>query len=400
MTAASKSRAKLTYISAFILLFLMTSCTGFMGTDEGIENSKLNRDPHVKNEEITALANAELAKLSRNLTTHGPNGEEPVLASSIQLTSKDKEEVRELNLKAAISMHYMGSDWSITQVRALIKRFSELGIEVIEVTDANFKPQKQISDIEAILKKEPDILVSIPVDVVATAPIYQKAVDQGVKIVFMNQAAVGLRPGVDYVTIVSPDDYGNAARGAHMIARELGGKGKVGVIYHGADFSTTSIRFMAFQDAIRLYPDISIEEAQGISGPDFKGEAEQAASGMLLRHPDLDAIWGIWDDPTEGILAAARKSDRHDLIVTTVDLGTEVAIEMAKDGMIKGVGAQTVYEMGVTEATAAALAMLGKEVPIFIVMEGIATDRKNLLDVWKRVYNQDPPRELLDAYNN
>jgi ribose transport system substrate-binding protein len=149
-----------------------------------------------------------------------------------------------------------------------------------------------------------------------------------------------------------------------------------------------------------MYPVISIVEAQGISGPDFESEAKDAVSGMLQRHPDINAIWGVWDVTTKGIIEAAKRAGREDHVITTVDLGEDVALDMAKKGLVKGLGEQTVYDAGVTEATVAALAAIGKPVPEFIVMDGITTDRDNLLKVWKRVYHEDPPEELISAFNN
>ena len=69
-----------------------------------------------------------------------------------------------------------------------------MGIRVIAVTDANFKPEKQVSDIETVLAKKPNIIISIPTDPVATAAAYRKAGRQGVKLVFMDNVPNGLRP--------------------------------------------------------------------------------------------------------------------------------------------------------------------------------------------------------------
>jgi len=49
------------------------------------------------------------------------------------------------------------------------------------------------------------------------------------------------------------------------------------------------------------------------------------------------------------------------LVVTTVDLGTDTVLYAAR-GEILAVGAQLPYDLGVAEAKAAALALLGKPV--------------------------------------
>ncbi len=113
--------------------------------------------------------------------------------------------------------------------------------------------------------------------------------------------------GQDYVSVVSADNYGNGVAAAHLMAQALGCEGKVGAIYHEADFFVTRQRWDAFKATIEeSYPGIEIVEEQGITGPDFTGDAEKAASAMLTKVPDLDGIWGVWDVPAEGVVAAAR----------------------------------------------------------------------------------------------
>ena len=77
--------------------------------------------------------------------------------------------IKEMGATAAIVMHYGGNDWSQAQINGLQTQFGAMGIEVIAVTDAGFKPEKQVSDLETIMAQSPDIIVSIPTDPTATA---------------------------------------------------------------------------------------------------------------------------------------------------------------------------------------------------------------------------------------
>lgn len=118
---------------------------------------------------------------------------------------------------------------------------------------------------------------------------------------------------------------------AHLHALALQGKGKIGLIYHAADFFVTQQRYQGFKTTIQQnYPGITIVTEQGIGGPDFAGDAEKAASAMLTKYSDLKGIWAVWDVPAEGVLAAARSAQRNDLLVATEDLGLNAAINMAQ----------------------------------------------------------------------
>jgi ribose transport system substrate-binding protein len=208
----------------------------------------------------------------------------------------------------------------------------------------------------------------------------------------------GFVPGENYISVVSADNFGNGVASAHLMAQALEGEGEVGIIYHEADFFVTRQRYDAFKQTIEEnYPGITIAEEQGITGPDFPGDAERAAAAFLTRNEDLDGIWAVWDVPAEGVMAAARNAGRDDLVITTIDLGLNVALEIARGGVVYGLGAQRPFDQGVTEAKLAAYGLLGKEAPPYVALNALPVTRENVLDAWETVYHAAPPAELVEA---
>jgi ribose transport system substrate-binding protein len=296
-------------------------------------------------------------------------------------------------------MHYGGNDWAIAQIAGLKEEFGKLGIKVVAVTDANFKPDKQVSDLETVLSQKPNIIVSIPTDPVATASAYKRATEAGVKLVFMDNAPKGMTGGKDYVSVVSADNFGNGVTSAHLMAKALGGKGDIGLVYHEADFFVTKQRYDGFKQTItRQYPDIKIVEEKGIAGPDYAGDAQNAANAMLSKHANLAGIWGVWDVPAEGIMAAARTSGRTDLKIATEDLGKNVAIALAKKQLIVGLGAQVPFDQGITEAELGAAALIGKKTAPYVAHSALPVEHENVLAAWKQVYHEDPPKDIQDSF--
>lgn len=348
---------------------------------------------------VVAKIDAALEEITGQVLSTGPNGEEPSSVDSTQVTDEQAAEVASLGLTAAIVMHYGGNDWANAQIAGLNAEFDRLGIEVIATTDADFDPATQVSQIETVLTQDPDIIVSIPTDTVATASAYRKAVDQGVKLVFMDNVPEGFVAGEDYVSMVSADNYGNGVTSAYLLARELGGAGQIGIIYHEADFFVTQQRFDGFRATItEEFPDIEIMQEQGIAGPDFAGDAQGVANAMLTRNADLDGIWAVWDVPAEGVLAAARETGRTDIKIATQDLGTNVALALARDEMVVGLGAQLPYDQGVAEADLAALSVLGEDVPAYVALSSLPVDHENVLEAWELVYHSEAPDSVRDAY--
>lgn len=337
-----------------------------------------------------------LAALQGKILSKGPNGEEPAPASSVSLSAEEIEKIRGLKAKAAIVLHYARNDWSEAQVAGLKSQFDKMGIEVIAVTDAGFIAERQVANIESVLMQHPQIIVSIPTDAVFTAAAYKKASQQGVKLVFMDNIPQGFEAGKDYVSVVSADNYGNGVASAHLMAMALQSKGQIGLVYHAADFFVTRQRYDAFKKTIaENYPDIRIVAEQGIREPDFYGDADRAAYVMLTANQNLNGIWAVWDVPAEGVIAAARTVGKEHLVITTIDLGLNVAIDMAQpNGLVKGVGAQRPYDQGVVEALLAGYGLLGKPAPAYVALPALAVTRENLPDAWKTVYHAEAPGSI------
>src|SRR5689334_23199822 len=338
------------------------------------------------------LALQHRAQQFTRLLGKGPNGEEPEIAASIRLTEEELARIQAMNARAAIVLHYGANDWTRGQVEGLRHQFAAMGVEVVAITDAGFDAARQAADIEAVLAQRPDVIVSVPVDPVATAGAYAAAAAKGVRLVFMENTPRGLAAGKDYVSVVSADNYGNGAASAELMAEALGGAGEVGVVAHAADFFVTRQRREAFAETLaRPLPDVRIVAEEGVAGPDYAGDAARAAAAMLRARPGLKGVWAVWDVPAEGVIAAARAAGRHDLAVTTIDLGRNVALEMARGGLVKGVAAQRVYDQGVTEALLAGYGLLGKPAPAYVALPALPVTGADLADAWQIVYRRPNP---------
>lgn len=381
-------------LAIFFLLILSMVLTG-CGSSKTTSTDQTTKKNKNYSDTTTGPLTINPAIPDLKVLDKGPNGEQAVSAKTLQLTQDELKKIKAGNYTAAIVMHYSGTDYMSAEVNAMKDTFQKMGIKVVAVTDAQFKAEKEVNDIETVLAKKPDVMISVPVDAVSTADAYKKAVNQGVKLVFMDGSAKGLVPGKDYVSVVTGDNSGNGALAADIMAEKIGGKGKIGVVYHDVNFFVTKNRSDAFIARIKeKYPNIQIVAQGGITDPN---QGEAVASAMLTRHPDLKGIFAPWDVPAEGVMSAVRTAGKNDLVVTTVDLGTNVAISIAGDGIVKGLGAQLPYDQGVAEAIVAGYGLLGKQAPPYIVTPAIKVTKDNILDEWKLIYGVDAPQTVQDA---
>ena len=343
---------------------------------------------------------AALAGLSSKVFATGPFGETPTAPSAITLTDTEIAQVKAMNATAAIAMHIQG-DWTNAQIAGLTATFNKLGIKIVSNTNGEGKTEKQVADIETALVQKPSVFVSIPWSPGDEVAAYQKIVASGAKLVFADNAIPGFKAGKDYVSTVSADNYGNGVAAAYLMAKSLKAKngdyvGSIGIVWFDIDFFVTNQRRDGFRNTIKAcFPNIKVAEDQGFpSGSDLAGAAETVTSAMLARNPKLDGIWAVWDQPAEGVIAAARAAGRNDLIVTTEDLGLTAALSIKKGEFITGLGAQRPYDQGVAEATLAAYALLGKTAPAYVAANALPVTKDNLLDAWQAVYHADPPAQL------
>ena len=131
---------------------------------------------------------------------------------------------------AGLVMHTMDAGWPHLQVAGITNTLKDYGIEVIGATDAKFNVGQQISDLEQMIARKPDVIFSIPIDPKSEFEAYKKAAAAGIKLVFLDNVPVNMAPGKDYVSVVAADNEKNAFFAADELAKAIGGKGEVGIL--------------------------------------------------------------------------------------------------------------------------------------------------------------------------
>ncbi len=213
----------------------------------------------------------------------------------------------------------------------------------------------------------------------------------------MDNVPAGFTAGDNYVSCVSADNYGNGIIAADLLGEALGGKGKVGVVYFDVDFFVTNQRLEAFEKTMAdKYPDIEIVTKMPFQDTN---DCSQVADAMITQNPNIDAIFAHWDVPAEGVLSSLRAAGMNDVILSTIDLGNNIAKEIA-EGNVIGLGAQLPYDQGVAEATLAAYALLGKDTPPYVAVPAKRVDNSNILQAYEDVYHVGAPDWLVEAKNN
>jgi ribose transport system substrate-binding protein len=76
-----------------------------------------------------------------------------------------------------------------------------------------------------------------------------------------------------------------------------------------------------------------------------------------------------------------------------------VAIALAKNELVVGLGAQSPFDQGVAEARLGAASLIGnKNIPNFVALGALPVSHENVLEAWKQVYHVDAPASISGVY--
>jgi len=324
-----------------------------------------------------------------------PDGPPAVSPDVLKFSDQDLAKLKAGKFTAGLVMHTMDAGWPQLQVAGISNTLKDLGIEVVGTTDAKFQPGQQISDLEQMIARKPDVIFSIPIDPKSESEAYKKAAAAGIKLVFMDNVPVDMAPGKDYVTVVASDNEKNAYFAAQELVGAIGGKGEVGIITLVYDYYySVAARKVGALKAFGEHPDIKVADIGTFTAPE---KAYEVATAMLTAHPDMKGIFVAWDTPAQQVVAAAKTLGR-DIVVTTNDIAADSALNVAR-GEFLAVGAQRPYDQGVAEAKAAALALLGHDVPPYISVPTLRVKKLDLLSALKEVTKEDAPASVVKICN-
>jgi ribose transport system substrate-binding protein len=327
--------------------------------------------------------------------TRGPSGERATPASALTLSSRDVAKVKAQDNTAVLVWHEE-SDFTEAVTAGAREEFQRLGIRVVAETSAGFDPAKQRADIETVAAKKPDVMLTLPIDPVISAPAYKQVAREGTKIVLLSNRPRGMEYGRDYVNVVTDDLFDMGKRAADALAAAVGGEGAVGYFFRDANSFVANQRDQAFLKTLTAnYPRIDVVARQGIADPN---QAEEQANGMLVAHPDLEGVYVTFSQPPgDGVLAAMRANGNTTTRIVSLDLDEPLGLDMANRGQTFALIADRAHELGRAMAKSAAYGLLGKRAPPFVIVPALTITRSNLVEGYRESLNREPPASVMKA---
>jgi ribose transport system substrate-binding protein len=312
----------------------------------------------------------------------------------LKLTDADIARLKAGRYTAAIAMQALDTPWNSLQVEAITATLAKYGVQVVAVTDASQNPARQAAHLASMIERKVNVVFSVPIDPSTQSTAYKRVAAAGIKLVFMDNVVHDMTPGKDYVTVVASDNEKNAVYATEELVKAIGGKGEVGLLTYSYDaYYSIAARKAGFEKVLAAHPDVKLAAMDRFTRP---REVYDKTIAMLTAHPNIKGLFAVWGDPAMQAVAAAKALGRHDIVVTTNDLGPDSAMYVAR-GEILAIGAQLPYDLGVAEANAAAFALLGKPVPPYISLPALRVKKANLIAALELVTKRPAPDDVKRA---
>lgn len=325
------------------------------------------------------------------ITGLGPHGERAASPLLLKLSQADMAEAAEKRYSVAIVLHTTGSDWARQQLAGISSMLGQHQAAIVDVIDCAFDAQQQIEALQRLASEKLDAVISIPIGNTSVAEAHRAIQKSGKKLILLDNAPTGLAAGADYSCVISADNFGLGEIGAKLLSSHVQSNQSVGLLSYGVDFFATNEREIAFRKWLgKERPDIAIKQTKFQSLSDV----ERAVKSLMQEQEALAGLFVVWDEPA--ILAAeVLEGEQQPIAMTTIDLGNSVAVNLSKGGVIKGIGAQRPYDQGEAAATATLLSLLGRQLPSWVALPGLAVTQDNVIEAYQTVWHTPAPLELL-----
>jgi ribose transport system substrate-binding protein len=189
----------------------------------------------------------------------------------------------------------------------------------------------QAQVLQSVMANNPDALLYDPADPKAGSVGIKAAVAGGLPVVDIDTQ---LSDPSLYISFSASSQEGGGKVGGDLLAKQIGGSGKVAAIGTLPDNPITIGRIKGFQEAVAKYPGVKVVST---SYPPFdvnKFAAEAAA--ILAKNPDLKGFYTTNDTEATGVATALRDAHLTGKVkLVTWDVQPDV-VNMLKSGVVTG----------------------------------------------------------------
>jgi ribose transport system substrate-binding protein len=117
---------------------------------------------------------------------------------------------------------------------------------------------------------------------------------------------------------VGMSDFEGGVKMTQWLFDVLGRKGEIAVL-HWDQVPCPRQRYEMLEAMLPEYPDIEVVASHVAKFPGATEDCRAAMENILLAHPEIDGVWGAWDELTMGAVQAIEAAGRDDIVCVGID---------------------------------------------------------------------------------
>jgi ABC-type sugar transport system substrate-binding protein len=228
----------------------------------------------------------------------------------------------------------IGVDTINARIHAINASRKDIVVDDLVTYSAEYKLDKQLSDIETITQTKPDVLIVSAVDPTGILPALKTAREAGIKVLDQRGQLDPNYVDCNYLII---DEVAGGQMLKGMVKKYLVANPKVklnfGLIYHEQTITVIQPRLWGIRELAKEMPDrVTVLNEQ------YTGVTDKAMAIMedwLQKYPTMNAVATAFDELAIGVVNVLKSANKIDDFFVASDDGTPQACEMLRKGYIK-----------------------------------------------------------------
>jgi ribose transport system substrate-binding protein len=243
-------------------------------------------------------------------------------------------------------------------------------IKELLYADANGNADKQISDIEDLITKKPDLLIVNAMGAGALVGVVEKAWDAGIPVVFGDSKANTDK----YVTYVERTNCDHGRKMAEWLANKLNGQGGIIMLSGIAGVSAAEDRLRCAREVFAKYPGIKELGQAYCDWSPVKGK--QSTQAFMAANPKIDGVWSDSALMSMGAIQAFMDAGKPVPPMTTEDLNG--FMRLAKEANSEFIAVGYPPDIALTTMDMAVKCLKGEMVPHYVNVDAKTFDNTEL----------------------
>jgi ribose transport system substrate-binding protein len=200
---------------------------------------------------------------------------------------------------------------------------------------------RQIQIVESMITQHLDAIAISATDERALAAPVERAIKAGIPVSIFD-SGVNVE---NYVSFIATDNLDAGRTAARLIAKLVGGKGKVGMVMHKPGGTSTMLREQGFEETMTSeFPGVVVAARQ--YGMSDRARSRAAAENILTAHPDLAGIFASSEASSLGAIQAIRARGLSGKVKLITFDSSDSHVEALADGTINAMLVQEPFRIG------------------------------------------------------